>query len=77
MTPSEDSGVPTAPGYNDSAESLAVCDPMECWIFNVLTGLDGKGAIWAAQRVPDDHVTIIPNTMTIRVIDLEDKDNFM
>jgi dipeptidase len=35
------------------------------------------GAIWAAQRVPDDHVTVIPNRSVIKEIDLGDPDSFM
>lgn len=37
---------------------------------------DGKGAIWAAQRVPDDHVCAVANWFTIGKMDLKDSDNF-
>jgi len=36
----------------------------------------GKSAIWAAQRVPDDHVAWVPNTFVIREMDLS-SDDFM
>eukprot|EP00457_Paulinella_chromatophora_P001701 gb/GEZN01001703.1/.p1 GENE.gb/GEZN01001703.1/~~gb/GEZN01001703.1/.p1 ORF type:complete len:781 (-),score=82.26 gb/GEZN01001703.1/:455-2797(-) len=74
---SEDSLTPSYPGYTDSAESLGICDKQECWVFHVLTALDNEGAIWAAQRVPDGHVTAIPNCMLIREMNLSDPDNFM
>eukprot|EP00808_Paulinella_micropora_P001039 g48338.t1 len=74
---SEDSGDPASPGFGDSAESLGVCDPTECWVFSVLTGPGNASAVWAAQRVPDGHVSIIANSIMIREMDLEDKDNFL
>jgi dipeptidase len=63
------------------SEALCIADPTELWIFEVFSvGPDwdpqsGKpGAIWAARRVPDDHVTVISNYVRIREIDLEDPD---
>ncbi len=44
---------------------------------NDWTPESGKpGAIWAAQRVPDDHVLVIPNWCIIKEINLEDTANF-
>jgi dipeptidase len=66
------------------SEALAIADPNEAWVMEVFAvGPDWDpesgelGAIWAAQRVPDDHVTVIPNWSVIKEIDLEDPDNFM
>ena len=72
-------------GYGlDSGEMLAVHDPEEAWIFEIMpvgplwTPDSGKlGAIWCAQRVPDDHVSLCPNDARIGEIDLENKDYFM
>jgi len=71
-------------GNTDSGEMLAVSDPNEIWIFEVMpvgplwTPQSGKpGAVWCAQRVPDDHVSVCPNESRIGEIDLEDKDHFM
>jgi dipeptidase len=65
-------------------EALAVADPNEAWVMEVFAvGPDWDpasgelGAIWAAQRVPDDHVTVIPNWSVIKEITLSDPDNFM
>jgi len=65
------------------AEALAVADPNEAWVLEVFAvGQDWDpasgepGAIWAAQRVPDDHVTVIPNWSVIKEIDVSDPDNF-
>eukprot|EP00808_Paulinella_micropora_P010115 g904.t1 len=74
---SEDSGDPANPGYSDSAESLGICDKDECWAFHVLTGPKNASAVWAAQRVPDGHGTIIPNAIIIREMDLNDSENFL
>lgn len=75
---SADSGSTSNPGYDDTAECLGIADHSgEVWIFDILTGLGGKGAIWAAQRVPDENVSVVANHMSIRGVDLSDHDNFM
>jgi dipeptidase len=75
---SEDSGDPAAPGYTSSAEALGIADKYgEVWVFHVLTGKDNSSAVWAAQRVPDDHATVIANGFIIREMDLDDPDNFL
>jgi len=75
---SEDSGYPAAPGYMDSAETLGVADKYgEVWIFHVLTGKNNASAVWAAQRVPDDHVATVANAFMIREMDLSDSERFM
>eukprot|EP00933_Yihiella_yeosuensis_P035412 TRINITY_DN28964_c0_g1_i1.p1 TRINITY_DN28964_c0_g1~~TRINITY_DN28964_c0_g1_i1.p1 ORF type:complete len:659 (-),score=105.04 TRINITY_DN28964_c0_g1_i1:235-2211(-) len=74
---STDSGEPTAPQYSGSSEALVVADadPGELWIFNVLTGKNNASAIWAAQKVPSDHVVGVGNSFTIRRLDLNDPEN--
>jgi dipeptidase len=71
---SADGGEPSQPAYDGSSECLLLADgnPGELWIFNVMTGKGNASAIWAAQRVPDDHVTAIGNTFTIRKMNLSD-----
>ncbi|MCF4114053.1 MULTISPECIES: dipeptidase [Dethiosulfovibrio] len=71
-------------GYGDGGETLIIADTKELWVFDIcgpgmLWNKDsGKpGAIWAARRVPDDHVVVCANRSRIGVIDFEDKDNFM
>jgi len=66
-------------GYRESCargEGLTIADGNEVWFFEVY-GVgplwkpgDGPGAIWAAQRVPDDHMTVIGNASIIGEIDL-------
>jgi dipeptidase len=71
-------------GFTDSGEMLAVADPKEVWLFEIMpvgplwTPTSGKpGAVWCAQRVPDDHVSVCPNESRIGEINLSDKDMFM
>lgn len=71
-------------GYVDSGEMLAVADTREAWIFEIMpvgplwTPESGKpGAVWCAQRIPDDHVSFCPNESRIGEIDLEDTKNFL
>ncbi len=72
------------PSSGDGSESLVIGDTQEAWVFEVVgvgpgwTADSGKpGAIWAAQRLPDDHATMIPNFSIIKQIDPQDSDNFM
>jgi len=71
-------------GFHDSGEMLAVADPNEVWIFEIMpvgplwTPKSGKpGAVWCAERVPDDHVSVCPNESRIGEIDLNNPDYFM
>jgi len=71
-------------GFTDSGEMLALADPREVWLFEIMpagplwTPQSGKpGAVWCAQRVPDDHVSVCPNESRIGEIDLNNKDFFM
>ena len=38
---------------------------------------DKPGALWVAQRIPDDHVGVSANIPRIGVVDFNDPDNFM
>lgn len=65
-------------GYGDSGECLTIADPKEVWIFEVQgEGPDKIGGVWAAQRIPDDHIAVSANVSRIGKIDFKDKDNFM
>jgi len=59
-------------GYASSGRSYVIADPNEGWM---LAAVHGKH--WVAQRVPDDHVAVIPNYYTIGAIDLADTNNFL
>ncbi|MBN2247039.1 MAG: C69 family dipeptidase [Candidatus Aminicenantes bacterium] len=71
-------------GHTDTGEMLAVSDPDEVWIFEIMpvgplwTPNSGKpGAVWCAQRVPDDHVSVCPNESRIGEIQMNNPDYFM
>ncbi|MEZ5081908.1 MAG: C69 family dipeptidase [Bacteroidales bacterium] len=65
-------------GWNDAGECLTIADKKEVWHFEILgSGKDKVGAVWAAQRVPDDHVGVNANASTIKEIDLKNADYFM
>ncbi len=65
-------------GYSDAGECLTIADKNEVWHLEILGSGKGKtGAIWAAQRVPDDHVAVNANASRIRKIDLKNPDYFM
>ncbi len=62
------------------SEALCIADPRELWEMEICsvgpewTPESGKpGAIWAARRIPDDHVIVIANYFRIREIDPGDQ----
>ena len=65
-------------GWNDYGEVLTIADKKEVWHLEIVGPGKGKvGAVWAAQRVPDSHVSVNANASTIKEIDLEDSEHFM
>src|SRR6056297_534983 len=65
-------------GWNDYGEALTIADPKEVWHFEIVGSGKGKtGAVWVAQRVPDDHIAANANASTIKEIDLSNADYFM
>ena len=65
-------------GWCDEGEALTVADTREVWLLEIVgPGKGAVGAIWAAQRVPDDHVSIVANGSRIGRIDLSNPDFFM
>jgi len=65
-------------GWNDYGEALTIADPKEVWHFEIVGPGKGKvGAVWVAQRVPDDHISCNVNASTIKEIDLSKPDYFM
>jgi dipeptidase len=65
-------------GWNDAGEALTIADKNEVWHMEIVgPGKGKKGAVWVAQRVPDDHIAVNANASTIKEIDLDDPDYFM
>ena len=62
-------------GYGDSGECLTVADKNEVWQFEILgVGKDRIGAVWAAKRIPDDHIAVSANVPRISWKSRKDKD---
>lgn len=71
------------PSCGPESECLTIADPEKVWVLELFsvgrnwTPESGKpGVIWAAQRVPDDHIAIIPNWSIIKEIDLSRPEQF-
>jgi len=65
-------------GWNDYGECLTIADKKEVWHFEIVgPGFGKTGAVWVAQRVPDDHISVNANASTIKEIDLRNTEFFM
>ena len=65
-------------GYCDGGECLTVADKHELWFFEITgAGPDDPSALWVAQRIPDDHVTVSANTPRISTVDFNDRERFL
>ncbi len=66
-------------GYGDSGECLTFADPEEVWLFEIVgSGSEGKpAALWVAQRIADDHVSLSANVPRIAEVDFDNSDYFM
>jgi len=67
-----------------AGQSIAIADPNEIWLLHMIqpgpfwTPDSGEpGAVWVAQRLPDNHVGVSPNGFSIQVVDFDDPDNFL
>lgn len=65
-------------GYADAGECITIADTKEVWQLEIFgEGANKIGGVWAAQRIPDDHVGISANISRIGEIDIENEDYFM
>ncbi|MDZ7724963.1 MAG: C69 family dipeptidase [candidate division KSB1 bacterium] len=65
-------------GWNDYGECLTIADTEQVWHLEIVgPGKGNKGAVWAAQRVPDDHVSVNANASRIRQVDVSDSEYFL
>jgi len=65
-------------GYGDWGECLTFADSKEVWHFEIMgAGPLEASAVWAAVRIPDDHVGVSANIPRISTIDLDDPDHYM
>jgi dipeptidase len=65
-------------GWCDQGEALTIADPKEVWLMEIVgPGKDAVGAVWAAQRIPDDHVSVVANSARIGEIEPTKPDWFL
>lgn len=65
-------------GYGDAGECITIADKHEVWQMEIFgEGPSKVGGVWAAQRIPDDHVGISANISRIAEIKTDEPDFFM
>ena len=60
-----------------ASETVTIVDRHDAWVFEMTGDGTSKGALWVAKRVPDGEVVVVANTIVIKVVDLDDSDNYM
>lgn len=64
--------------FEEAGEAITIVDAVgEAWVFHILPDDTGLSAVWAAQRLRDDEISIVPNKFVIREMDLDNKDYFL
>ena len=61
----------------EGGEALTIADGVEVWVFNISPDDTGTSAVWAAQRVPEGHLTVVTNAFSIGELDLNNTEYFM
>jgi dipeptidase len=68
----------------DGSELLVAADPHERWVMEIVGVGRGwqrasgePGGIWAARRIPDDHVFVAANWSVLAEVDIDDRENVM
>ena len=65
-------------GWIDEGECLTIADTQEVWHLEIVgPGAGNKGAVWVAQRVPDEHISVNANASRISQVDLADPDFYL
>lgn len=65
-------------GYASEGESFSIADPNEIWVMEMIgKGPGRKGAVWVAQRIPDDAICCHANQSRIHRFNMKDKANVM
>lgn len=60
-------------GYASTGETFSIADPEEAWIMEMIgPGPGGKGALWAALRIPDGYICAHANQSRIGELPAED-----
>ncbi|KDO31870.1 hypothetical protein SPRG_03790 [Saprolegnia parasitica CBS 223.65] len=61
----------------EAGEALTVIDPNEAWVMHIHPDDTGASAVWAAQRLPHDHIAVVANQFTLRALNLSDPKSFL
>lgn len=65
-------------GYGDGGECITIADKKEIWQMEILgEGPEKIGGVWAAQRIPDDHVGVSANIPRIGKMQRDNPEYFM
>ena len=64
-------------GYYSSGESFSIADEDEVWILEMISkGMEEKGAVWVARKIPDGYVAAHANQARITTFPKVDENNW-
>jgi dipeptidase len=64
-------------GYASSGETIAIADPDEAWVLEIIGKGPGiNGAVWVAARVPEGSISASANMARIGAFPMDDPDNW-
>jgi dipeptidase len=65
-------------GYGETGETFSIGDTKEAWLMEIVpSGPGGKGAVWAAMRIPDGQISCHANSSRIGEVVRNDPDNWL
>mmetsp|Transcript_17010 Transcript_17010/g.22477 ORF Transcript_17010/g.22477 Transcript_17010/m.22477 type:complete len:358 (+) Transcript_17010:400-1473(+) len=58
----------------EAGDTLGIVDKEEAWLFHISPDDTGRSAVWVAQKLPEDGISIVANHFMIKEVDPSSED---